>query len=331
MDKVAGKKRWGYLDVVMTLAGKPPKAERAYPGSVISFTDEDFPSEPIKLHEGALVITTQVGSVDMKRMMIDNGSSVDFLYAHAYHRMPLDGRKIEIGQEAPLYGFSNDQVNVAGTIELPVVFGTAPQQVQIMCKFYVVHVNSAYNAILGRPTLTTLQAVTSIPHFKIKFSTPHGVGEVAGDLDLARRCYRNALINSGVGVSKQKLTMTIEIEPFTESGTETLVMPAEETEEFELMPGKKEKMVKIGSGLSEPFRTNLIELIRCCADIFAWASSDMPGVSRKIAKQRLQVDPSKKHVQQKRRIFVPERQKIIDEEVVKLLVADFIFEIDYPE
>lgn len=72
---------------------------------------------------------------------------------------------------------------------------------------------------------------------------------MARDLDLARRCYRNALISSGVGVSKQKQTMAIEIKPFTESSTEPLVMPAEETEEVDLISGKKDKTVRIGSGL----------------------------------------------------------------------------------
>lgn len=36
-------------------------------------------------------------------------------------------------------------------------------------------------------------------------------------------------------------------------------------------------------------------------------------------------------VQQKRRIFAPKRQKIIDEEIAKLLDTDIIFEINYPE
>lgn len=71
-----------------------------------------------------------------------------------------------------------------------------------MCWFFIVHVDSAYNTILGRPTLIALQAVTSIPNFKIKFLMPNGVGEVAGDLDLARRCYKNALITSGISVKK---------------------------------------------------------------------------------------------------------------------------------
>lgn len=63
----------------------------------------------------------------MKRMMIDHGSSIDILYTHAYQRLDLEGRKLEVGQESPLYGFSNDQVHVLGTIEFLVVFGTAPR------------------------------------------------------------------------------------------------------------------------------------------------------------------------------------------------------------
>lgn len=70
------------------------------------------------------MITAQVGPVDMRRIMVDNGSSVDIIYSHTYQRLDLEGRKMEVGQEAPLY-----LVNVVGTIELPVNIGTTPQQV----------------------------------------------------------------------------------------------------------------------------------------------------------------------------------------------------------
>lgn len=60
-------------------------------------------------------------------IMIDNGSSVDILYNYTYQRMDLEGRKMEISHEAPLYGFNNDLVHVAEIIELPVIFGLAPQ------------------------------------------------------------------------------------------------------------------------------------------------------------------------------------------------------------
>lgn len=62
--------------------------------------------------------------------------------------------------------------------------------------------------------------MTSISHFKIKFYTPNGVGEVKGDLDIARRCYYNTLISLGGGVSKQKQIVAIDMEPFIEGATE---------------------------------------------------------------------------------------------------------------
>lgn len=174
------KKRRGVLDSVLTVSKQPVRKEKLYPDIVISFTNDDFLSEAIKPHEGALVITAQVSPVDMRRIMIDNNSSVDILYSYAYQRLDVEGRKMEVGQESLLYGFSNDLVLVLGTIELSVTFGTATQQVQIDIKFFVVQVDSAYITILGQTTLVTLQAVTSMPHFKIKFPMLNGIGEVKG-------------------------------------------------------------------------------------------------------------------------------------------------------
>ena len=57
----------------------------------------------------------------------------------------------------------------------------------------------------------------------------------------------------------------------------------------------------------------------------------MPGLDESLAMHSLDVDPKKKPVKQKRRNFAPERQKAIDEEVGKLMKADIICEIKYPE
>nr|XP_017239743.1 PREDICTED: uncharacterized protein K02A2.6-like [Daucus carota subsp. sativus] len=57
----------------------------------------------------------------------------------------------------------------------------------------------------------------------------------------------------------------------------------------------------------------------------------MPGLDESLAIHSLDVDPKKKPVKQKRRNFAPERQKAIDEEVGKLMKADIICEIKYPE
>ena len=55
--------------------------------------------------------------------------------------------------------------------------------------FLVVDCLSAYNAILGRPTLNLWKAVTLIYHLMIKFPTDYGVGEVLGDQVATCECY----------------------------------------------------------------------------------------------------------------------------------------------
>ncbi|KAK3007892.1 hypothetical protein RJ639_015233 [Escallonia herrerae] len=48
-----------------------------------------------------------------------------------------------------------------------------------------------------------------------------------------------------------------------------------------------------------------------------WRAADMPGIDPEIITHRLNVDPSKKPVKQKKRTFAPERQEKIDEEDVE--------------
>ena len=57
----------------------------------------------------------------------------------------------------------------------------------------------------------------------------------------------------------------------------------------------------------------------------------MGGVDLAVITHKLNANPSCKPVKQKRRSFSPERQKAINEEVGKLLQAQAIREVEYPE
>ncbi|GFS38923.1 hypothetical protein Acr_00g0060220 [Actinidia rufa] len=59
---------------------------------------------------------------------------------------------------------------------------------------------SPYNAILERPTLGGIKAITSTYHLKMKFPTLTGIGEVKGDQKVARQCFISAM---KVGTSVQ--------------------------------------------------------------------------------------------------------------------------------
>ena len=56
----------------------------------------------------------------------------------------------------------------------------------------------------------------------------------------------------------------------------------------------------------------------------------MPGIDLSIIVHRLNVLPSLPSIQQRKRVFAQERDKAIAEEVQKLLDADFIREVYYP-
>ena len=57
----------------------------------------------------------------------------------------------------------------------------------------------------------------------------------------------------------------------------------------------------------------------------------MLGIPASIIQHCLKVDPEKKPIQQRRRVFAPERNKAVMDEVNKLLAANFIREVHYLE
>ena len=56
----------------------------------------------------------------------------------------------------------------------------------------------------------------------------------------------------------------------------------------------------------------------------------MPGIDPSIVVHRLNVSPSFSPIRQKKRVFTQEQDKAMAEEVQKLLEADFIQEVYYP-
>ena len=49
--------------------------------------------------------------------------------------------------------------------------------------------SSAYNMLLGRPSLNAIRVIPSAYHMVIKFPTANGVGMVRGNQRIARECY----------------------------------------------------------------------------------------------------------------------------------------------
>ena len=113
--------------------------------------------------------------------------------------------------------------------------------------------------------------------------------------------------------------------------SKTLVKPSEELDTIGLEDGSPEKTTKSGANLPSQVRGSLIQFLRSNKDVFAWSHEDMPGINPSIISHRLNIDPSLRLVKQKRRVFTLERNDAIMEEVDKLLTANFIREVFYPD
>ena len=80
-----------------------------------------------------------------------------------------------------LRGFSGEKVLSLGSIQLVLTLGDPPCQATTIVQFLIVDAPSAYNVLLGRPSLNAIKAVPYAYHMVIKFPTTNGVGMVRGD------------------------------------------------------------------------------------------------------------------------------------------------------
>ena len=94
---------------------------------------------------------------------------------------------------------------------------------------------------------------------------------------------------------------------------------------------KPDQVVKIGTRLPLAIKTQLTAFLREFKDVFAWTHADMPGIDPEVIVHRLNDDPKVAEKVQARRTFNPERYLAINEEVEKLLTANFIREAKYPK
>ena len=85
---------------------------------------------------------------------------------------------------SPLVSFKGKMVIPKGQIRLPVQSGADVVEVD----FTVVDAFSLYTAIMGRPWLHSLGAVSSTLHQKVKYPSGGQVLEIVGSQSMARQC-----------------------------------------------------------------------------------------------------------------------------------------------
>ena len=167
-----------------------PKRARIDIQTVLGFLDKDKIGT-IQPHDDVLVVTLRIGRYDVKRMLVDQGNAVKIMYPDLYKGLNLKSEDL-IAYDSPLVSFEGKTVIPKGQIRLPIQTDSEIVEVD----FIVVDSYSPYIAIVDRPWLDTLGAVSSTLHQKLKYLLEGQVNkEILGSQSLARQCMVAAILH----------------------------------------------------------------------------------------------------------------------------------------
>ena len=196
-------------------------------------------------HDDPLVIRAVVANKIVHIVLVDNGSSADIIFASAFDKMGI-GREQLAPVNTHLRGFSGERVLSLGSIQLVLTLGDPLCQAMTTVRFLIVDAPSAYNILLGRPSLNAIRAIPSAYHMVIKFPTTNGVGMVRGDQRIAREYYSASMKQKAVDMRDEMNTGPT---------------PSEELEQAQL-DEQPEHLVYIGSKLAKDVRDLLIHFLK---------------------------------------------------------------------
>jgi hypothetical protein len=104
-----------------------------------------------------------VAEVRLTKVLIDDGSGLNLIFASSLRKMGLDLTDMLVPSKSPFYRIvPGNAAHPLGTVVLPVTFGTRENYRTEFIKFKVANFESSYHAILGRPALAKFMAV---PHY----------------------------------------------------------------------------------------------------------------------------------------------------------------------
>nr|XP_023915428.1 uncharacterized protein LOC112026995 [Quercus suber] len=165
----------------MTVAWPPtedsnsePKRAKVKARPALSFVEEDKVGT-IQPHNDALVVTLRIVGYDVKRVMVDQGSGAEIIYLDLYKGLNLRLEDLT-AYSSPLISFDGKVVILRGQIRLPIQTGSEVVEVD----FIMVDAYSPYTAIVGKPWLHALKAVSSIQHQKVKYPSRDWIEEIVG-------------------------------------------------------------------------------------------------------------------------------------------------------
>ena len=126
----------------------------------------------------------------MKRVLVNQGSAIEIMYPDLYKELNL---KLEdlTAYDSLLVSFEGKTIIPKGQIRLPIQTDSEIVEVD----FIVVDSYSPYTAIMARPWLHALRAVSFTLHQKVKYPLEGQVKKILGSQSMARQCMVAAILH----------------------------------------------------------------------------------------------------------------------------------------
>ncbi|XP_056687964.1 uncharacterized protein [Spinacia oleracea] len=145
------------------------------------------------LHDDPLVVEIKISNMRVKRILIGTGSSYDIMSMECLSHLAHDPKTIE-RIHYPIIGFGGSIIHPVGVITFPVRIGGRNDGRKMGVDFLIVKDLTAYNVILGRPTLNKIKVVVVTHLMLLKNVCDDGaIGTIHGDQQQAQDYYLTTL------------------------------------------------------------------------------------------------------------------------------------------
>lgn len=144
-----------YVRIVMHVRRESP-LEETDNQATITFSKKDAKGV-IPHKDDLMVIKVQIQNWNVRRVLVNLGSSIDVLYLEAFK-----GIKFDITELLPfkgfLVGFLGETSHVLGYLPMITTFDNGESAKSVLIEYLTVKVISPYNIIIGKPSFNALEA-----------------------------------------------------------------------------------------------------------------------------------------------------------------------------
>lgn len=127
----------------------------------ITFSDKDFHA-PDPDQDDPMVVTAIIARYGVRKVLIDQGSSVNILYWKTFQKMDLS-EDLVVPYNEQIVGFARERVDTRGCVDLRTSFGTDKGAKEIRIRYLLVEANTPYNVLIGKPCVK-IPLGPSFPH-----------------------------------------------------------------------------------------------------------------------------------------------------------------------